>query len=65
MENIRQTAKEKGTKGYRILVDGQQLAFTRSCKALERELNSIAGETPPMVYRNVMGELAIDYDWND
>jgi hypothetical protein len=60
MENIRQAAKEKGCKGYRVIVDGKHYAFSRYCKALEREMSGIIGE--PRIYRNVMGELAINYD---
>lgn len=59
VSRFRQEAKARGCSGYRILVDGQQIVFKRWCKALENEILSIAGT--PAIFRNMLGELALDY----
>lgn len=58
--DIKSVARALGANnGYRVLVDGEQLVFKRYCKSLENELNSIVGV--PALFRNMNGELAIDY----
>jgi len=60
--NFQEESKKRGTTGYRLIVDGEQIAYARWSKKLERELSGIVSNTPPAVYRNALGELAIDYD---
>jgi hypothetical protein len=58
--NIKTKSAELRTSGYRVIADGKQTTYRHYCKAIEKELSSIRGT--PRVYRNMLGELAIDFD---
>ena len=59
--DLRSLSRAFNTKGFRIIVDGQQITFKTNCAKLRNELvNSIVGQ--PSVYRNMLGELCFDFD---
>lgn len=60
--SIREASKKFKTRGYRILVDNEQIYFSRYTKKMECELDSIRSDSPPRIYRNLLGELAINYE---
>ena len=60
---IRGEAKRLGAKGYCLIVDGEQLHFSRWSRRIESEYESVDADHPPQIYRNMLGELTIDWDW--
>jgi hypothetical protein len=62
IDDIRDEAKRLKTKGYRILVDGEHFRFPRWSKKVARIYEEVDSDNPPQVYRNLLGELAIDWD---